>query len=131
MILFHSVMCKMIKSIFLRNKIYLLLYFLQEISCQNTPLRKHQVVSDTQSLPVTEKVTENQTPEKTSNTESTGQCFLFLPVLKCSFQSTTDFKVGLESRNAAVVENHPFPYFHSTFSFGTLQCASALVFFLE
>lgn len=44
----------------------------QEKSCQNTPLRKHQVVSNTQSLPVTEKVTENQTPEKTSNTESTG-----------------------------------------------------------
>ncbi|KAL2777153.1 anillin isoform 2 [Daubentonia madagascariensis] len=41
----------------------------QEIHCQNTPLKKHQVVSNTQSLPITEKVTENQTQTKASSTE--------------------------------------------------------------
>ncbi|XP_006733093.1 anillin [Leptonychotes weddellii] len=43
----------------------------QEIHCQNTPLRKHPAVSNTPSLPVTEKVTENQTPGKPSDTEPT------------------------------------------------------------
>uniref|UniRef100_A0A8C7AZP2 Anillin n=1 Tax=Neovison vison TaxID=452646 RepID=A0A8C7AZP2_NEOVI len=43
----------------------------QEIHCQNTPLKKHPAVSNTPSLPVTEKVTENQTPGKPSNTEPT------------------------------------------------------------
>uniref|UniRef100_A0A8C8ZIM5 Anillin n=1 Tax=Prolemur simus TaxID=1328070 RepID=A0A8C8ZIM5_PROSS len=43
----------------------------QEIHCQNTPLKKHQVVSSTQSLPITEKVTENQTPTKASSAEPT------------------------------------------------------------
>ncbi|XP_069317694.1 anillin isoform X2 [Eulemur rufifrons] len=42
----------------------------QEIHCQNTPLKK-QVVSSTQSLPITEKVTENQTPTKASSAEPT------------------------------------------------------------
>ncbi|XP_008050839.1 anillin isoform X3 [Carlito syrichta] len=41
----------------------------QEIHGQNTPLKKHQVVSNTRSLPVTEKVTENQTSAKTSRKE--------------------------------------------------------------
>ncbi|XP_023038786.1 anillin isoform X2 [Piliocolobus tephrosceles] len=41
----------------------------QETHCQSTPLKKHQGVSKTQSLPVTEKVTENQTPAKNSSTE--------------------------------------------------------------
>nr|XP_060488857.1 anillin isoform X2 [Panthera onca] len=44
----------------------------QEIHCPNTPLKKHQAVSNTPSLPVTEKVTENQTPGKPSSTEPTG-----------------------------------------------------------
>ncbi|XP_003788635.1 anillin isoform X1 [Otolemur garnettii] len=44
----------------------------QEIHCQDTPLKKHQVVSNTQSLPVTEKVTENQTSTKASSTEPSG-----------------------------------------------------------
>ncbi|XP_070367942.1 anillin isoform X7 [Equus asinus] len=43
----------------------------QEIHCQNTPLKKHQVISNTPSLPITEKVTENQTPAKPSSTEPT------------------------------------------------------------
>ncbi|XP_044775965.1 anillin isoform X2 [Neomonachus schauinslandi] len=43
----------------------------QEIHCQNTPLRKHPAVSNTPSLPVTEKVTENQTAGKPSDTEPT------------------------------------------------------------
>ncbi|XP_011805552.1 PREDICTED: actin-binding protein anillin isoform X2 [Colobus angolensis palliatus] len=41
----------------------------QETHCQSTPLKKHQGVSKTQSLPVTEEVTENQTPAKNSSTE--------------------------------------------------------------
>ncbi|NP_001271231.1 anillin isoform 3 [Homo sapiens] len=41
----------------------------QETHCQSTPLKKHQGVSKTQSLPVTEKVTENQIPAKNSSTE--------------------------------------------------------------
>ncbi|KAM7121531.1 anillin isoform 1-T1 [Molossus nigricans] len=46
----------------------------QEIHCQNTPLKKHQVVSNTPSRPVTEKeeVTENQTPAKPPRTGPTG-----------------------------------------------------------
>uniref|UniRef100_G1L400 Anillin n=1 Tax=Ailuropoda melanoleuca TaxID=9646 RepID=G1L400_AILME len=43
----------------------------QEIHCQNTPLKKHPAVSKTPSLPVSEKVTENQTPGKPSRTEPT------------------------------------------------------------
>uniref|UniRef100_A0A673U3X4 Anillin n=1 Tax=Suricata suricatta TaxID=37032 RepID=A0A673U3X4_SURSU len=43
----------------------------QEIHCQNTPLKEHQAVSNTPSLPVTDKVAENQTPGKPSGTEST------------------------------------------------------------
>ncbi|XP_003896151.1 anillin isoform X5 [Papio anubis] len=43
----------------------------QETHCQSTPLKKHQGVSKTQSLPITEKVTENQTPAKISSTEPT------------------------------------------------------------
>ncbi|XP_003951033.2 anillin isoform X7 [Pan troglodytes] len=41
----------------------------QETHCQSTPLKKHQGVSKTQSLPVTEKVTKNQIPAKNSSTE--------------------------------------------------------------
>ncbi|XP_058301669.1 anillin isoform X4 [Hylobates moloch] len=43
----------------------------QETHCQSTPLKKHQGVSKTQSLPVTEKVTENQIPAKNPSTEPT------------------------------------------------------------
>uniref|UniRef100_A0A8C6AXT9 Anillin n=1 Tax=Monodon monoceros TaxID=40151 RepID=A0A8C6AXT9_MONMO len=42
----------------------------QEIHCQSTPLRK-QVGPNTPSLPVTEKVTENQTPAQPSSIEPT------------------------------------------------------------
>nr|XP_020038492.1 anillin [Castor canadensis] len=44
----------------------------QEVHCQNTPFKKHQVVSNTQSLSVTDKATKNQTPAKPSNIEPTG-----------------------------------------------------------
>ncbi|EPY75840.1 actin-binding protein anillin-like protein [Camelus ferus] len=42
-----------------------------ELRSQNTPLKKHQVGANTPSLPVTEKVTENQIPAKPSSTEPT------------------------------------------------------------
>ncbi|XP_076975856.1 anillin isoform X3 [Tamandua tetradactyla] len=44
----------------------------KDIHCQNTPLKKHQVASNTPSLPITEKVTENQTQDKTSSREPAG-----------------------------------------------------------
>uniref|UniRef100_A0A8C6R172 Anillin n=1 Tax=Nannospalax galili TaxID=1026970 RepID=A0A8C6R172_NANGA len=44
----------------------------QEVHCQNTPLKKHQIVSNTQSILATEKVPENQTAAKTSSSEPTG-----------------------------------------------------------
>ncbi|XP_051012756.1 anillin [Acomys russatus] len=43
----------------------------QEVHCQNTPLKKHQIVSNTPSS-VTGKVAEKQTAEKTSSTEPAG-----------------------------------------------------------
>ncbi|XP_032142682.1 anillin isoform X3 [Sapajus apella] len=43
----------------------------QETHCQSTPLKNCQGVSKTQSLPGTEKVTENQTPAKNSSTQPT------------------------------------------------------------
>ncbi|XP_004454319.2 anillin isoform X2 [Dasypus novemcinctus] len=76
----------------------------KEINGQNTPLKKHQVVSNTPSLPVTEKVTENQIPAKTSSKEPAGftECemtkssplriTLFLEEDK-SFQVTSEPKV--------------------------------------
>lgn len=94
--------CKKTKFIVLRGKVYLFICFLQEIHCQNTPLRK-QVGPNTPSLPVTEKVTENQTPAQPSSIEPTGKRFLFLLHLKCRFQSTIVLEIGLESRNAVLV----------------------------
>ncbi|KFO26368.1 Actin-binding protein anillin [Fukomys damarensis] len=44
----------------------------QEIHSQDTPLKKHQVVPNTQSLPVIGKVTENEILAKASSTERTG-----------------------------------------------------------
>nr|XP_020145493.1 anillin isoform X2 [Microcebus murinus] len=55
----------------------------QEIHCQNT-----QVVSNTQSLPITEKVTENQTPTKTASTEPTGST-------ECTMTKSSPFKITL------------------------------------
>ncbi|XP_045421100.1 anillin isoform X2 [Lemur catta] len=60
----------------------------QEIHCQNTPLKKHQVVSSTQSLPITEKVTENQTPTKASSAEPTG-------FTECKMTKSSPFKITL------------------------------------
>nr|XP_044991923.1 anillin isoform X2 [Jaculus jaculus] len=42
----------------------------QEDHCQNTPVKKHQIVSNTQALPPTEKVTEHRTTKETFSTES-------------------------------------------------------------
>jgi hypothetical protein len=86
----------------LRNKIYLIC-FLQEVHCQNTPFKKHQVVSNTQSLSVTDKATKNQTPAKPSNIEPTGQCFPYVLQLECRFESSVDLEIGLESRNATLL----------------------------
>ncbi|XP_048195420.1 anillin isoform X2 [Perognathus longimembris pacificus] len=44
----------------------------QEVGHQNTPLKKQQGGSDIQSLPVTDQVTENPTPEKAASTKPTG-----------------------------------------------------------
>ncbi|KAI5250919.1 Anillin [Manis pentadactyla] len=58
----------------------------QEIHCQNTPLQK--VVSNTPSLPVTGKVTENQTPTKPSSTEPTG-------FIECEMTKSSPLKITL------------------------------------
>ncbi|KAK2493229.1 hypothetical protein MC885_019071, partial [Smutsia gigantea] len=58
----------------------------QEIHCQNTPLKK--VVSNTPSLPVTGKVTENQTPAKPSSTEPTG-------FIECEMTKSSPLKITL------------------------------------
>ncbi|XP_010359436.1 anillin isoform X1 [Rhinopithecus roxellana] len=60
----------------------------QETHCQSTPLKKHQGVSKTQSLPVTEKVTENQTPAKNSSTEPTG-------FTECKMTKSSPLKITL------------------------------------
>eukprot|EP00070_Physeter_catodon_P006766 XP_007114524.2 anillin isoform X3 [Physeter catodon] len=59
----------------------------QEIHCQNTPLRK-QVGPNTPSLPVTEKVTENQTPAKPSSIEPTG-------FTECEMTKSSPLKITL------------------------------------
>ncbi|XP_003896150.1 anillin isoform X2 [Papio anubis] len=60
----------------------------QETHCQSTPLKKHQGVSKTQSLPITEKVTENQTPAKISSTEPTG-------FTECKMTKSSPLKITL------------------------------------
>ncbi|XP_075822633.1 anillin isoform X1 [Microtus pennsylvanicus] len=44
----------------------------KDIHCQNTPLKKHQVVPNTPSAAVTDKVAENQTAVKISSAEPSG-----------------------------------------------------------
>ncbi|XP_022358886.1 anillin isoform X2 [Enhydra lutris kenyoni] len=60
----------------------------QEIHFQNTPLKKHPAVSNTPSLPVTEKVTENQTLGKPSDTEPTG-------FTECEMTKSSPLKITL------------------------------------
>uniref|UniRef100_A0A2K5J067 Anillin n=1 Tax=Colobus angolensis palliatus TaxID=336983 RepID=A0A2K5J067_COLAP len=60
----------------------------QETHCQSTPLKKHQGVSKTQSLPVTEEVTENQTPAKNSSTEPIG-------FTECKMTKSSPLKITL------------------------------------
>ncbi|TKC34172.1 hypothetical protein EI555_008560, partial [Monodon monoceros] len=59
----------------------------QEIHCQSTPLRK-QVGPNTPSLPVTEKVTENQTPAQPSSIEPTG-------FTECEMTKSSPLKITL------------------------------------
>lgn len=58
----------------------------KEFQCQNTPLKKYQVVSNTQSLP--DKATENQTPAKTSSTEPSGST-------ECKMTKSSPLKITL------------------------------------
>ncbi|XP_010986388.3 anillin isoform X2 [Camelus dromedarius] len=60
----------------------------QELHSQNTPLKKHQVGANTPSLPVTEKVTENQIPAKPSSTEPTG-------FTECEMTKSSPLKITL------------------------------------
>ncbi|XP_004676914.1 PREDICTED: actin-binding protein anillin [Condylura cristata] len=74
----------------------------QEIHCQNTPLKKHQVVSNTQSLPKTEKVTGSQTPTKPSSTEPTG-------LTECEMTKSSPLKITLflEEKKSLNVTSDP------------------------
>lgn len=67
-----SISFNKLRFIILRNRIYLSVCLLQDIHCQNTPLKKHQVVSNTPSAAVTDKVAENQTAVKISSAEPSG-----------------------------------------------------------
>lgn len=60
----------------------------QEIHGQDTPLKKHQVVSKVQSLPAVEKVTESQVLAPTSCTEPTG-------VTGCNMTKSSPLKITL------------------------------------
>ncbi|XP_054984509.1 anillin [Sorex araneus] len=60
----------------------------QEIHCQNTPLKKHQVVSKAPSLAVTEKVAENQTPAEPSSSQPTGS-------VECEMTKSSPLKITL------------------------------------
>nr|XP_010585730.1 anillin [Loxodonta africana] len=60
----------------------------KKIHCQNTPLKKSQVVSDTQSLPAAGKVIENQTPPATSSTEPAGST-------ECEMTKSSPLKITL------------------------------------
>ncbi|XP_072820774.1 anillin isoform X2 [Vicugna pacos] len=60
----------------------------QELRSQNTPLKKHQVGANAPSLPVTEKVTENQIPAKPSSTEPTG-------FTECEMTKSSPLKITL------------------------------------
>lgn len=67
-----SISFNKLRFIILRNTIYLSVCLLQDIHCQNIPLKKHQAVSNTPSTAVTDKVTENQTAVKISSVEPSG-----------------------------------------------------------
>ncbi|XP_042551077.1 anillin isoform X1 [Dipodomys spectabilis] len=60
----------------------------QEVGHQNTPLKKHQGGSNTQSLPVTDQAPENLTPGKASSTEPTG-------VTECKMTKSSPLKITL------------------------------------
>lgn len=76
----------------------------QEIHCQNTPLKKHQVVSDSLSHPVAEKEegTENQTPAKPPRAEPAG--FTDCEMMKSSPLKITLF---LEEERSLKVTSDP------------------------
>ncbi|XP_037366123.1 anillin isoform X2 [Talpa occidentalis] len=73
----------------------------QEIHCQNTPLKK-QVVSNTQSLAKTEKVTGSPTPTKPSTTEPTG-------LTECEMTKSSPLKITLflEEKKSLNVTSDP------------------------
>ncbi|KAM6202341.1 anillin [Rhynchocyon petersi] len=60
----------------------------KEIHSQNTPLKKSQVVSDTSSLQVTEKVPEKQTQAETSSTEPAAST-------ECEMTKSSPLKITL------------------------------------
>ncbi|XP_005397820.1 PREDICTED: actin-binding protein anillin isoform X1 [Chinchilla lanigera] len=60
----------------------------QEVHSQDTPLKKHQVVSKAQSLPVVDTVTENQIPAKISSTEPAG-------FTECNMTKSSPLKITL------------------------------------
>lgn len=73
----------------------------KEIHCQNTPLGKHQPVSNTPSLAVTEYQTENQTPTEPSSTQPTGS-------IECEMKSSPlKITLFLEEKNNLNVASDP------------------------
>ncbi|XP_055974186.1 anillin isoform X2 [Sorex fumeus] len=73
----------------------------QEIHCQNTPLKKHQVVSNSPTLAVTEKVTENQTSVEPSSTQPTAS-------VECEMTKSSPLKITLfleEKKNLKVASD--------------------------
>ncbi|XP_057624005.1 anillin isoform X2 [Chionomys nivalis] len=87
----------------------------KDIHCQNTPLKKHQVVSNTPSAAVTDKVAENQTAVKISSAEPSGsteskmtkssplKITLFLEEEK-SLKVTSDLKAEQETEVVREIE---------------------------
>ncbi|XP_021087735.1 anillin isoform X2 [Mesocricetus auratus] len=87
----------------------------QEVNCQNTPLKKHQTVSNTPSISETNKVAENQTAVKISSAEPSGsteskmtkssplKITLFLEEEK-SLKVSSDLKTELETEVVREIE---------------------------
>ncbi|KAM5273716.1 anillin isoform 2-T2 [Ctenodactylus gundi] len=60
----------------------------QEIHCQNTPLKQYQIVSNIQSPPVVDKLTQNQTPAKNPSAEPTD-------FTECKMMKSSPLKITL------------------------------------
>ncbi|KAG8512258.1 Anillin, partial [Galemys pyrenaicus] len=74
----------------------------QEINCQSTPLKKRQVVSNTQLLPKTEKATGSPTVTKPSPAEPTG-----LPECEMTKSSPLKITLFLEDKKSLSVTSDP------------------------